>query len=106
MVAAQRSSGLHGGSLSGPASRQANLAPDQAHCHWPYYPQMVEWREDSRVSPEIVLCAARLIKAGRRIYLVEKIPQQVIGLLLRYVRVLALGHHRGRGNELTLLQVS
>src|SRR2546430_7283818 len=52
-----------------------------------------------------VSLATRLIKAGWCFYLVEAIPEQVIRLLLRNVRVLFIGHHIGCGDELTLLQV-
>src|SRR5215472_11831146 len=49
--------------------------------------------------------ATRLIQASRRFYLVEAIPQQVVRLFLRNVRVHYIRHHIGCGDELAPLQV-
>src|SRR5256884_2539677 len=53
-----------------------------------------------------VSLATCLIKAGWCFYLVEAIPEQVIRLFLRNVRVTYIRHHIGSSNELALLQIS
>jgi 4-amino-4-deoxy-L-arabinose transferase-like glycosyltransferase len=65
--------------------------------------------ELSEGAPDLVgsrLLGAGLIKAGRGVYLVQAIPEQVIRPLLGNIRVRAIGHHGGRGDKLAPLQVS
>ena len=66
--------------------------------HW-------ETRDQTPVQDKSVSLATRLIQAGQCFHLVEAIPEQVVRLFLRNVRVNYIRHHIGCGDELAPLQV-
>src|SRR5258708_2205969 len=100
--------GLEWGPGCDPERSEGSGSPDEETLRG-VYPERSAWAQGDghalQMSRFALSLAARLIQAGRCFYLVEAIPEQVVRLFLRNVRVTYIGNHIGCGDELALLQV-